>query len=172
MSLEDAPDILSVAFVGDLLDPLQHSLGPLFHLGSLHESQDENNLFLWGFETCNVIIERQVFLHFVHKSVGFASFTFEEGRVLAHGFDVCCCCDWLCHCSSSGRGYSSSWWPSSAWGSWRGSSGSSSLFSHCDIQEFFEFCFSEGVLWCDGSCLCHLGRHLGGSGHGGANDAL
>src|SRR6266478_546902 len=129
VSLEDAPDVFSVTFVRNLLDPLQHSSSPFLYFGSLHEGQDENDLLLWGFETCDVVIERQVFLHFVHESVGFAPFAPEEGRIFAHGFDVRRCCDWLCRCCSSGRGHSSSWWPSSAWGSRRGSSSSSSSFS-------------------------------------------
>ncbi len=53
----------------------------------------------------------------------------------------------------------------------RWSSGSSSSFSHCDIQEFFKFCFSKGVLWGDGSS-CRCLRYGLGGGHAGASDTL
>src|SRR6266446_6237701 len=166
--------MVGIAFVGDLLNPLKHSAGPFFYFRSLHECQDEDDFLLWGVEACDIVIECQIFLHFVHEGVGFASFPFEERRVFAHGFDICCSCNWLCRCSSCSC-RSSCWW-SSWWSSWwpqRGSSGSSSPFSHCDIQEFLEFCFGEGVLRCHGSCC--LGRSLGdglGSSHAGADDAL
>src|SRR6266478_4201278 len=95
-----------------------------------------------------------------------------EGRgIFAHRFNICRCGDWLVCGSSCCCGSSSSWRSSSTWWSRRGSSGSSSSFSHSDIQEFVEFCFGEGVLWSDRRgrcCLCHC---LGGS-HSGAGDAL
>src|SRR6266404_3869935 len=148
-------------------------MGPFFYFGSLHECQNEDDFLFQGVEACDIIVERQVLLHFVHEGVGFASFPFEERRVFTHGFDICCCCDWLCRCSSSSCRCSSSWWSSSTWGSRRGSSGSSSSFPHCNIQEFFKFCFGEGVLWCNGSRLRYLDHCLHGSGgHGGADDAL
>src|SRR6266446_3011511 len=98
-------------------------------------------LFLWGVESSDVMVECQVFLYFVHEGVCFASFAMEEGGVLSHGFDVCCCCDWLCHCSSS-----CSRWSSSSWWSGRESSGSSSLFSYCYVKELVKLVFHEGVL--------------------------
>src|SRR6266481_4807670 len=94
-----------------------------------------------------------------------------EGRgVFAHRFDIRGRGDWLV-CSSSCWCRSSSRWSSSAWWSWWGSSSSSSSFSHGNIQEFIEFCFSEGVLWGDGGGRCRLCHCLGG-GHSGAGDTL
>src|SRR6266446_2286240 len=46
-SLEDVPDEVGIAFVWDLLNPLQHSASPFFDLGSLHKCQNEDN-FLFG----------------------------------------------------------------------------------------------------------------------------
>src|SRR6266446_8552070 len=124
-------------------------MGPFFDFRSLHKRQDQNDFLFGRFEARNVVIERQVFLHFIHEGVGFASVSMEGGGVLAHGLDVCGCGDWLicgssCRCRSS-----SSWWSSSTWWSRRGSSGSSSSFSHGNVQEFVELCLGEGVLWGD-----------------------
>src|SRR6266403_520066 len=133
MLLEDAPDKLGIAFVRDLLDPLQHSAGPFFDLGSLHKRQDENHLLFGRFETGDVVIERQVFLYFVHKCVSFAPVSVEGRGIFAHCFDVCGCGNGLVCGSTCRCGTSSSWRSSSTWWSRRGSSGSSSSFSHGDV---------------------------------------
>src|SRR6266403_663082 len=105
-------------------------MGPFFDLGSLHKRQDEDNFLFGRLATRDVVIECQVFLHLIHEHVSFAPFSFEERGILSHGFDVCYCGDWLSCRSSGGCGSSSSWWSTSSGWSWRGSSRSSSSFSH------------------------------------------
>jgi len=77
-SLEDTPDELGVAFVRDLLNPLEHSAGPFLNFGPLHKRQDKNDFLFGRFETRDVVIERQVFLYFVHKGVGVIDLTNED----------------------------------------------------------------------------------------------
>src|SRR6266436_7759573 len=117
--------------VVDLLDPLQHSSSPFFYFWSLHECQNKNDFLLWGVESCNVVVERQILFNFVHESVCFLPFPLKEGRIFAHGFDVGCCCNWLCRCSSHGGWASSSWWSASSWWFRWVSSGSSPSLPHC-----------------------------------------